>query len=962
MPSYRSIHAKAVTEWLQKSLIKGLGLDPEAFVRTKISKENRLYLKATWFISQMPLAVHHYLREIKRVGHSSGDPRIRSFNYAANTVLMAWETVEVNIGHRPKGMNAFNVGFDPNEPKPYLARPSRVYARHEPLQFPEKLPPLRKTHCHGRWIQEQGSTMIKWVEYSNQSGSDMYNLPPNVSRNHRHWEMRTLPNGVKIHSMADLAVMWGKDHFFHQEIFNARDPLGPIPYFEEMYPGRTPEGELSPERIMKQVMDGITHDDEITPVRYGGIYRPATEQELEEDAKRDSNSSHGDGSSLTASPPHQDDSIVDPPDMNRKQPRPDEILSNDEPQKREISSMLIESPYEQTKTPSEPQASTLPVDPAQRHSFSTTGSRAHSTLRPVELGGFYDILLGSNKKALGGKGKSDPIPPSAPAPAPAPVPSPSGMGFHRMGAGDWSRDDRRGGDGGGGGPPGDSGRHGGDRGPTGREGSGSGGGGGGSGGSPSVPPDGGGDSHSRDAAHFYHKKTFAMKPDVKYFKELKSIDAFPEWYDGLAATLVGTGLGATCDFYYTPAPEDQEDFRARDNWLYVILQHRLNFSEGRTIIRRHRETKSGRQVLYDLYSYSVASATTELSSRELLEDLSQRTLDSSYTKTYVEFINTFTTDIEKYNDLQREDDSRIKPIMAMILLQKAVDGIKELSDVRARERHALEQGSGEKFTTAAYVRLLKAEAERLDQRRRKGRRNALARRKVHEQQLVTHEEESSGGNHDQLYEIFKTIMSRDKPSASTRMDSSSFGKLSTNARKLWTGLTPEDRTILLESTPEEKTRLVNVTELTESVEEAEEGSQVLEDADEETNDLEVNNTEAKKNAAHAADLRRSLSSSAARKAPPGQKTAPSKASPSAKKASGQPKKSSQYHVRWGVNHVQEQDSPYSEGEDETIAPNEEYVDSSDEDDGLAPNWPAFSGSTKDYWDDPESSDDEDLFR
>ena len=51
-----------------------------------------------------------------------------------------------------------------------------------------------------------------------------------------------------------------------------------------------------------------------------------------------------------------------------------------------------------------------------------------------------------------------------------------------------------------------------------------------------------------------------MKPDVKYFKELKSVDAFPEWYDGMAATLVGTGLGATCDFFYTPAPADKEDF------------------------------------------------------------------------------------------------------------------------------------------------------------------------------------------------------------------------------------------------------------------------------------------------------------------------------------------------------------------------------------------------------------------
>ena len=150
-----------------------------------------------------------------------------------------------------------------------------------------------------------------------------------------------------------------------------------------------------------------------------------------------------------------------------------------------------------------------------------------------------------------------------------------------------------------------------------------------------------------------------MKPDVKYFKELKSIGDFPEWYNSIAATLVGTGLGVTCDFTYTPSPEEFEDYKARDNWLYVILSHRVNFSEGRVIIRNNREHKSGRQVLYDLYMHSIGSASTEMSSRELLTDISQRTLDSSYPKTYVKFINTFVTDIDKYNDLQQEPDSKV---------------------------------------------------------------------------------------------------------------------------------------------------------------------------------------------------------------------------------------------------------------------------------------------------------------
>ena len=146
--------------------------------------------------------------------------------------------------------------------------------------------------------------MVKWVEYSNQSGPDMYKLPPNVSKNHHHWEMRTLPNGVKIHSMSDLAIMWGKYHFDQDEIYNARDPLGPTPHMASMYPGRTQRGDRDPHRVIQEVMDRVPMDDDRTPVRYGGIYRPATQQELEEETKQDSNFSNGDGSSLTNSPPH----------------------------------------------------------------------------------------------------------------------------------------------------------------------------------------------------------------------------------------------------------------------------------------------------------------------------------------------------------------------------------------------------------------------------------------------------------------------------------------------------------------------------------------------------------------------------------------------------------------------------------------------------------------------------------
>ena len=97
----------------------------------------------------MPLATLHFLREIKRVGDFRSDPRQKAFTWASHAVLNAWEVVEINIAHREEGTDAFYVGFDLHDPKPHLPRPTRVYSRQEPLLFPKKLPPARKTHCHG---------------------------------------------------------------------------------------------------------------------------------------------------------------------------------------------------------------------------------------------------------------------------------------------------------------------------------------------------------------------------------------------------------------------------------------------------------------------------------------------------------------------------------------------------------------------------------------------------------------------------------------------------------------------------------------------------------------------------------------------------------------------------------------------------------------------------------------------
>ena len=164
----------------------------------------------------------------------------------------------------------------------------------------------------------------------------------------------------------------------------------------------------NPSRAVAKIMDSIPMDDDRTPVRYGGIYRAATKEELERDARQNNDNahtdnSHKDSSSLTHSPPppledmsskvKNDDAVAAPPSVHLKKtgvPAPDAARSNTpmpvttpvtgNPREKprgpgsNISNLLRPSPYEKKQTgmtPNQPQYDeSLYSDPLHRHSSS----------------------------------------------------------------------------------------------------------------------------------------------------------------------------------------------------------------------------------------------------------------------------------------------------------------------------------------------------------------------------------------------------------------------------------------------------------------------------------------------------------------------------------------------------------------------------------------------------------------
>ena len=140
------------------------------------------------------------------------------------------------------------------------------------------------------------------------------------------------------------------------------------------------------------------------------------------------------------------------------------------------------------------------------------------------------------------------------------------------------------------------------------------------------PDDDGTSSSSSAASRGYKKKSkvFMMKPEIKYFREYSKIEDFTEWWDYTSATLSACGYHNHIDWECYPKPDDEENFVAMDRWLYLILKHKIKTVSGRKIIRDHRGTKSGRNVLFRIIQHAHTSGATQLNSQIRLTDITDR--------------------------------------------------------------------------------------------------------------------------------------------------------------------------------------------------------------------------------------------------------------------------------------------------------------------------------------------------
>ena len=406
---------------------------------------------------------------------------------------------------------------------------------------------------------------------------------------------------------------------------------------------------------------------------------------------------------------------------------------------------------------------------------------------------------------------------------------------------------------------------------------GGGSGGGGGGGNPGTYPNG----------NPYHPKvrTFMVKPDPDKFPQYTSPDKFPDWFDKMTAHLGGYQMGNLAKFSWTPAWWEVRWFIDANHFLYLILSRVVQTIEGKAILREHRCDQDGRMALCKPRVDGRTSTAATLVAEELHADLLTRRLTQTHTKSYLSFITTFLADCGQYNERQLDNDTIITPRQQRAYLERAVEAIGPLRQIRDRERQDIALGRLP-LTPDQYIDLLKQVAGGIDRKRIQQRRATRTANLADS----TSNQDSSSVTSDNIEELVQFMCNKAMIEAGVRMDPTSFKELSVDGKKAWARLSSKDKSTILQASKEAAVaRQVNLHEL--SIDGSNDGEHEDHTAEGPTETTEVNEasiTDNPKSKAMPQNVNRMMSTSAAKKP---NSTSKSHGSRSAN------------HVKWSVNNV-----------------------------------------------------------
>ena len=110
-----------------------------------------------------------------------------------------------------------------------------------------------------------------------------------------------------------------------------------------------------------------------------------------------------------------------------------------------------------------------------------------------------------------------------------------------------------------------------------------------------------------------------MKRDPTLFKELNNIDNWDTWKRNFTIQAKVQGCGEILDPHYSPATmEEITLFERKQEFMYSVLESKLNLDQGKNLIRKYQSTFDSQKIIVELTAHALTSTSASLTTQKLM--------------------------------------------------------------------------------------------------------------------------------------------------------------------------------------------------------------------------------------------------------------------------------------------------------------------------------------------------------
>lgn len=314
------------------------------------------------------------------------------------------------------------------------------------------------------------------------------------------------------------------------------------------------------------------------------------------------------------------------------------------------------------------------------------------------------------------------------------------------------------------------------------------------GGGPPGPPGGSPSGTNASGGQITIPKPI-VKPDMKAYPKLRTIQEFDSWYKDTRALARAHGLDEVFNPLFRPAVYGQEAvyiFGYKQSFMYATFRITIKPIELRQFVDQYEPTYDAQKVIAEITFYVRHSTHGFIATKNMLAQITNTRLSlKTWNKPTYEFIVRMDNLFDLYNKQQSNSEMRINPTMKRQYMENSLSEVKAFREINDREQERIIMGQGP-FNYDQYKIAIKSTATRLDETYMSKNRRDI---NFHLLEDDHSKDESSSMMEYLINEAKRSYRSPDQLAA--QMNKETWTSLSEEAKKIWDELSKEDKAKIL---------------------------------------------------------------------------------------------------------------------------------------------------------------------